>query len=97
MPIPRYRARTFRRIFVKTPGGRTTLHYELRKPSKARCANCGKPLHGVERQRPCKMKALAKTKKRPQRSFGGYYCAACAREKIKDAARAIKLGEGKNE
>ncbi len=87
MPRGMYKSRTFRRVFRKTPGGKTTLHYELRKPGKAQCGNCGKALKGVPRERPVKLRNMPKTKKRPERMFGGVLCSACAREEIKKRAR----------
>jgi len=81
------KSRTFRRIFKKISGNKTTMHYKKRKPSKARCANCGAVLKGVLREIPTKMKNIPKTKKRPSRPFGGILCSKCTREKIKWLAR----------
>ncbi|MFH1065066.1 MAG: 50S ribosomal protein L34e [Nanoarchaeota archaeon] len=89
MPAPNKRSRTFRRVFVKTPGGKTVLHYRKRKPSKAICAGCGELLHGVPRERPFIMQRLGKTKKRPERKFGGVLCSKCSRNKIKEHARSM--------
>jgi len=47
MTEPRYRSRSLRRVFKKTPGGRVTVHYAKRKPSSAKCGTCGKSLAGV--------------------------------------------------
>ncbi|MBI4154224.1 50S ribosomal protein L34e [Candidatus Woesearchaeota archaeon] len=79
MPQPSRRSRTLRRVFVKTPGGVTKLQYRKRKPSKAHCAGCGTQLAGVPHDRRHVMRNLAKTKKRPQRPFGGNLCSACSR------------------
>ncbi|MCD6402886.1 MAG: 50S ribosomal protein L34e [Candidatus Aenigmarchaeota archaeon] len=80
------RSRSRRRVKVKTPGGRVVIRLERRKPKQARCARCGKPLHGVPRELPSKMKNLPKTKKRPERPYGGYLCSECMREVIKQMA-----------
>ncbi len=82
MPAPRQRSRSLRKVFVKTPGGITRVHYRKRKPSKAKCAICGKPLHGVPRERPYKIRNMAKTQKRPERPYGGVLCSSCMRKKI---------------
>lgn len=82
MPAPRYRSRTLRRVFIKTPGGRTVLRYKKRKPAKAKCAVCRDFLKGTLRERPYKMMRIAKTKKRPERPFGGYLCSKCMRKEI---------------
>lgn len=90
MPAPRYRSRSLRRIYKKTPGGRTIVHYGKRKPSKARCAKCGDLLKGVARERPYKMQNMAKTKKRPERPYGGVLCSRCMRMLIIKKAREGK-------
>lgn len=82
-----YKSRTFRRIKVVVPGNTVKLHYRRRKPSKAKCANCKKLLAGVPRELPLKMKNLAKTKKRPERPYGGVLCSACTRLLLKQKAR----------
>lgn len=87
MPQGRYKSRTFRRIHVKTPGGRLTMHYEKRKPSPHKCAGCGAILAGIPRARPYKMATMPKTKKRPERMFGGYYCPRCLRKHLIAKAR----------
>lgn len=92
MPRGMYRSRTFRRVFVKTPGGRTVLRYRRRKPSKAQCAGCGKVLLGVPREHPSKMKNMPKTAKRPERPYGGVLCSACTRLLLRQKAHAEKLG-----
>ena len=52
MPRQRYRSRSLRRVYVRTPGGRTVIHYEKRKSLPAKCAICGAELQGVPRLRP---------------------------------------------
>jgi len=87
MPAPRYRSRTFRRVFVKVPGNRVSLQYKKRKPSKAQCGGCGKQLSGIPRERDVRIKNLPKTMKRPQRPYGGVLCSSCMRDKIKSSIR----------
>lgn len=88
MPQPRKRSRSLRKIFVKTPGGRTTVHYKYRKPKVAHCGKCGAKLKGIARERPYKMKKMAKTKKRPTRPYGGVLCSRCMRKLFVEKARA---------
>ena len=88
MPAPKFRSRTFRRVNKKLPGGRTKLFHLKRKAKKAHCATCGKVLQGVPREMPYKMKNLAKTKKRPERPYGGVLCSSCTRELIKQKIRS---------
>jgi len=82
MPAKRHRNKTFRKVHVKTPGGKTVIQYKKKKPSKAICASCGDKLKGVPRERPYKMQRMAKTIKRPERPFGGVLCSKCSRAKI---------------
>lgn len=76
-----------RRVSRRTPGSRTVLQHRKRKPSKAKCSECGKLLPGVPRERPYKMARMAKTKKRPERPYGGSLCSACMRRKMVAEAR----------
>ena len=82
MPAPRLRSRSLRRLYRRVPGGRTNIHYKRKKPKSAKCANCGAVLKGVPRELPYKMRGMAKTKKRPERPFGGVLCSRCMRLEI---------------
>ena len=82
MPAPRLRSRSLRRVSRKVPGGRTKLHFKKRKHKAARCGNCGSLLKGVPRGFPFRMRKMAKTKKRPERPFGGVLCSKCMRNEI---------------
>ena len=87
MVSPKLRSRSWRRVQKRTPGGRNVTHYEREKPSKAQCGNCGAALSGVPRELPYKMRTMPKTKKRPERPYGGVLCSPCMREKIVEQAR----------
>ena len=76
-----------KRISKRTPGGRVVVHRVPRNPKLAHCASCGDELKGVPRGRPVKMQNMPKTKKRPQRPFGGVLCTRCMRDKIKNSTR----------
>lgn len=73
-----------RKVKKRTPGGKIVIRSKRRRPSIARCAICKKPLHGIPRLIPSKFKDLPKTKKRPERPFGGYLCSKCMREVLKE-------------
>ncbi len=88
MPRPAHRTRMMRRIHITTPGGAHKVHYEKRKPGKATCANCGRPLAGVPRGRPVIIRNLSLSKKRPNRRYGGVLCPSCLALLIKQAVRA---------
>ncbi len=83
----KYKSRSLRRVFRKTPGGRVVLHYGKRKPSAAKCANCKAELFGVPRAIPSRFGKFPKTQRRPERPFGGYYCGRCMRESIKSGMK----------
>lgn len=87
MPAPSKRSRSFRKVHRKVPGGKTSLHYKRKKPGKAKCGRCKAVLKGVPRERPYKMVRMAKTKKRPERPYGGVLCSKCMRELFKEKSR----------
>ncbi len=82
------RSKSKRKVFVKTPGGgKPKVHYRQRKPKKLTCSECGQELHGIPRLTRTKFKNLPKTKKRPQRPYGGVLCSKCTRKKIIEKVR----------
>ena len=83
MPKRSLRSRSLRKLKVKTPGGRSVIHYGERKNSAAKCAVCKKPLHGTPRARDSGIAKLSRTEKRPERPFGGNLCSSCSRREIK--------------
>lgn len=84
------RSRKMRRVFVKTQKSKVGVVYKKRKPSKAVCSVCKKPLHGVLRERPYKVRGLAKTKRRPERPYGGVLCSRCTRRLLISEVRSKK-------
>ena len=82
MPAGKHKSRSLRRVQTKIPSGKTVQRYEKRNPSKAKWGECGAELSGIPRGRPHEMQNMAKTKKRPERPYGGYLCTQCARKKI---------------
>ena len=87
MVRPALRSRSFKRKKIKTPGGELRTHYRKEKPSPAVCANCKKPLHGVPRERPIDLGQFSRSKRRPERPYGGNLCSACTRQRIKAKVR----------
>lgn len=65
----------------KSPGGRTTFKPKEEKPAKRLCALCGGELHGMS------PKASKKTRKRPERVFGGVVCPQCVMILMKERTR----------
>jgi len=87
MVAPRLRSRSLRKIFRKVPGGSTNLHFKKRKPKSARCGSCLAVLKGIPRELPFRMKNIPKTKKRPERPYGGVLCSKCMRQEITNKLR----------
>ncbi|MBI4440525.1 50S ribosomal protein L34e [Candidatus Woesearchaeota archaeon] len=83
MVRPQLKSRSYRKIYRKTPGGRTVIHFTERKPNRAKCGGCGAILHGIKTERPTRMANMRKTAKRPERPYGGVLCSRCMREQIK--------------
>ncbi|MCD6279246.1 50S ribosomal protein L34e [Candidatus Micrarchaeota archaeon] len=78
MPLPRNRSRSKRKIFKRVTSG-TKITYVKRKKGKVhRCALCHAILPGTHSNR-----GLSKTKKRPERLFGGHLCHKCTRKVIR--------------
>ncbi len=91
MPAPRFRSRTFRRIYTRTPGSRVVMHYKKRKPSKPKCANCKAILHGLKADIPSRINKQTKSQKTIKRMFGANLCSKCSRREI------INRTRGKND
>lgn len=85
------RSRTFRRIYVRTPGSKNVLHYRRRKNGKPQCKECGKELPGVARGIPAQIHRLSKTQRRPERPYGGVLCSSCTRNLIKEQTRNVSV------
>ncbi len=82
MPAGKHKSRTLRRIFVRTISGNITKHFRKRKHKRKSCGDCGAVLKGVPNDIQSKSKNLPKTKKRPERPYGGVLCSSCMRKKI---------------
>lgn len=73
-----YRSRSVKRKIVRAPK-RAVTHFKGKKKGLPRCAECGKPLHGVSTER---RKSL-----RPSRAYGGFLCGNCVKKKIVRSVR----------
>ena len=81
-PEPRHRSRSKARKIVKTPGKRTNIHYIRRRNSTDKCAICKKELHGMTSRNPKKRRKTAKSKRSPNRMYGGYLCPSCLKSNL---------------
>ncbi len=86
MVRPALRSRGVRRVYRRTPGGRTVIHYDRLRKAKARCAICGRELGGVPIDA-MELRKLPKSLKRPERMFGGVLCPSCLSLALKMAVR----------
>ena len=87
MPAPRYRSRSKKRKNVTTPGKIAKIHYQKHGTSQKKCAGCGISIKSIPRLRGPNILKISKTKRRPNRIYGGYYCPACLSQRIKVAVR----------
>ncbi len=79
----RFKSKTFRKVFKRTPSGKNVVIHILKKPNKAKCAKCKGILRGIARERPTKMQNMPKSQKTVSRPYGGNLCSRCMRETIK--------------
>ncbi|HEW64162.1 50S ribosomal protein L34e [Fervidicoccus fontis] len=89
MPRPSQRTNSKAKVKIRTPGGINKIHYKERKRSLHRCMYCGRPLGGTPNGSYVEIKRLSKTKKRPNRIFGGVVCPECLAKIIKNEARKL--------
>jgi len=79
-----FEGKSIKRIAIRTPGGNLTYQYRKKTVNNATCSGCGAKLHGVPKLRVKQLAKLSKTKRRPERIFGGALCPSCVEEKIKN-------------
>lgn len=81
------KSHSLRRVKVKTPGGRVTIHYKRRKPNYPKCGITGQILPGVARGTSTEVRKLARSERKPSRPYGGNYSSKASRMllKLKDA------------
>jgi len=85
------KSNTFRKVFVKTPGGKTVVHHKRRKPGHAKCAVTGKQLKGVPRDIPANIRKLTRSQRKPSRPFGGNLSSEAMRMVMKDHSSSISV------
>jgi large subunit ribosomal protein L34e len=90
MPAGKHKSRTLKRVFVRTPGSKSVLHYRKRKPSSHKCATCKKTLAGTPKDLPSKIRHMSKSSRTPQRPYGGNLCSVCTRALLKEKARRVE-------
>lgn len=81
--------KSMKRVRKKTISGENVFVYRKARTGAAVCNHCGRELHGVPKLFKSQLGKLSISEKRPNRKFGGYYCADCTREFFKDMARGV--------
>ena len=85
----KHKSHSFRKVFVKTPGGKVVVHRRLPNVGAATCPVTGNKLAGVPRSRPRKFRNMASSKRRPSRAFGGHLSSPAARRELINRARKL--------
>ena len=67
----------FRRKKVRTPSGKTVIHYVKKKPKKVGCTRCSRKLGGIPREIPSKIKKMTRSERTVSREYGGVLCSRC--------------------
>ena len=89
MVRPALRAGNVKKKMVRVPSGETRMRVVKEKTKGARCAVCGKKLNAVPNDS-SKLRKLPKTKKRPERMYGGVLCHSCLEKKIKQEVLVVE-------
>jgi len=92
MPLPKNRSTSMRKVHVRTPKGGKAIHYERRE--KVKCHTCA--ITGGKLQAVNSRQGIAKSKRRPNRKFGGNLTSKASARVIKFATR-VKEGTMKLE
>ena len=87
MVAGKHKSNSLRKVFKRTPGGKNKVHYVKRKPTAAKCSVTGKVLAGVPRERQPKLNSMPKTRRRPERPYGGVLSSQAMRKKLIQKAR----------
>jgi len=86
----KHKSSRFKKIYVRTPGAKTVVHYRQRKVEQPKCAKCKCTLKGIPSLTSVQFKNLAKSKKKNERPYGGNLCSKCSRATIKEYARGLE-------
>jgi large subunit ribosomal protein L34e len=82
MVCGKFKSRSLKRVFVKTPRNGTVIHYRQRTRGIAKCAITKEPLRGIKRLTNRKFKNLNLSQKRVSRKFGGFMSHSALKEKL---------------
>ena len=68
-----FKSKSKRKVFRKTPGTNLNVHLEKSNPSGHYCGKSGAILNGIPKKSATEFNKLSKSKKRPNRKYGGTY------------------------
>ena len=68
-----FKSNSKRRVFKKSPGTRMNVHLEKSNPKGHYCGKSGAILNGIPKKTAIKFNKLSKSKKRPNRKYGGTF------------------------
>lgn len=83
----KHKSNTLRKVFKRTPGGRNKVHYVKKKPKAPNCSVTGKFLPGMTREKASKLGRVPKSRRRPERPYGGVLSSQAMRKKLIKKAR----------
>jgi len=78
-----------KKVKTRTPPGKIKFHYRRERVQIAKCANCKSQMRGIRRLIPSEFKKLAKSDRRPERPYGGYFCSSCSKEIFRERVRSV--------
>lgn len=68
-----FKSNSKKRVFRKTPGTNIHVHLEKNNPKGHFCGISGAILNGIPKKTASEFNKMSKSKKRPNRKFGGTY------------------------
>ena len=68
-----FKSNSKKRVFRKTPGTNLKVHLEKSNPKGHFCGKSGAKLNGIPKKTVNEFNKLSKSKKRPNRKYGGTY------------------------
>ncbi len=72
---------------IRLPGGRSKVTVKQKRSSRVVCAVTGKPLQAVPQARSAKLQTISKSKRRPERPYGGVLSSKATRKLLITKAR----------
>ena len=80
-----YKSKSKRKVFTKTPGTRLNVHLGKSNPKGHFCGKSGAILNGKPKKTAVKFNKLSKSKKRPNRKYGGTYSHSVVKDTLEKA------------